>query len=330
MRYGKKFGLGFCLTIAAVLLSSLPAAGAPPQAHRRRTQGEHGTIRFQKPDRSAWRAITIDLPGPNFYAALEEINEAGMAVGNYSGDEEGLTSYSYLWYDGRITPLPYAPDPNAWVYMYGINNRGQVFGTLGWETSSKAAVFDLHRGKWSFLPEVVSRGESYPNNMGTRMNDSGHAVGFACNVDYSGCVGWVWNGSSYSFITLEGTTAPWTGPLAINNRGDVVGQYLGADGHVHAYLQSGSRFSGLDVSGASDTYVNDIDDSGEILLDAIFESGANRNYIWSRGTLTPLPNVEGAAATYTYGFNKRGDICGRWYDPDGGSHAFLALRTTGH
>jgi hypothetical protein len=334
MRNGKRSALGLCLTIGAVLLSALPVAGAPLQVQRRRTQGERGareTARSLKLDRNAYRTITVNLPGPVFYAALEEINEAGLAVGNYSLDEEFLTSFSYLWHDGQMTPLPYAPDPSAWVYMYGVNDRGLVFGTIGWDTSSKAAIFDVHRGKWTLLPDVVSRGETYPNNSGTRMNDSGSAVGFACNADFSACVGWVWNGSSYSLTTLEGTTAPWTGPLAINNAGDVVGQYLDADGYVHAYLQSGSKFTGLDVPGAADTYVNDINDRGEVLLDAIFESpsGSNRNYIWSKGLLTPLPDVQGAANTYTYGLNNRGDYCGRWYDPDGASHAFLALKETG-
>jgi probable HAF family extracellular repeat protein len=334
MRNGHRSALGLCLAIGAVLIAALPLAGASPQVQRRRNpRGREIPERTAslKQENSAYRMVTIGVPGNTYYAALEEITEAGLAVGNYSLLPDASDSYSFLWQDGRITPLPYAEDPTAGVYMYGVNNRGLVIGTLFFPDYSKAAVFDVHRKKWTLFPDVTFKGERYQFSLGLRMNDSGHAVGFACKADWVTCVGWIWNGSAYSVAMLEPSLG-WVGPLAINNRGDVVGQTEDAEGHTHAYLQDGSRLISLDVPGAAYTYVNDINDEGEVLLDAVFgddPTGPSQSYIWRKGTLSRLPNVDGARNTYAYGLNNQEDFCGRWYDPDGGSHAFLALKKDG-
>lgn len=333
MRYGKKATLGLCLAIGTVLLSALPLAGTPPQPQRRPNPAKPGRqemTRYQKLDRSGYQVVAVDLPG-NTWLDLEDVNEAGLAVGNYSlfDDPNDLSDiYSFLWHGGRITPLPYPADPGAGVYMYGVNNRGLVIGTLFWTDHFKAAIFDLHHGKWTLLPDVAYQGESFPYSQGLRMNDHGQAVGFACNGAVTVCVGWIWNGSAYSVTAIQ-VSIGWVGPLAINNRDDVVGQTEDVDGHTHAYLQEGPRITSLDVPGASDTYVNDINDVGEILLDAFFEeTGSNQNYLWSKGVLIPLTSPAGAEATYTYGLNNHGDYCGASYF-QGAWHGFLASRTSG-
>lgn len=327
----KRALLGPLLLLAATAVTATTTVAAAPPSHQIRPPGRQAAQQGEKanrPSRTTWRFQNVDIPG-SYYAALEEVNEAGLAVGFYSMDPDGMTSYGFLWHNGRTEEIEYPDDPSAWIYMYGINNSAQVIGAVGWDASSKAAVYDAVRRRWSFLPDVTFEGTTYPWNQGLRMNDSGHAVGDACTIDASDnwvCVGWTWNGRSYTFTTLPGTTAPWTGPLALNNRGDVVGQTLDADGNIHAYLVRGRRVTSLDVPGASSTYVNDINDEGVALLAAVFGDplGPSLTYAWRDGVFTVLPNAPGAANTYAYGLDNQGNFCGRWYGPEGDSHGFMA------
>ena len=60
-----------------------------------------------------------------------------------------------------------------------------------------------------------------------------------------------------------------TAPFGINNRGQVVGQYVDADGVLHGYLWKRRRgFETIDPPRGAGTVAADIDDRGHILLPA--------------------------------------------------------------
>ena len=60
-----------------------------------------------------------------------------------------------------------------------------------------------------------------------------------------------------------------TAPFGINNRGQVVGQYVDADGVLHGYLWKRKRgFETIDPPRGAGTVAADIDDRGHILLPA--------------------------------------------------------------
>ena len=272
---------------------------------------------------------TIDV---GLYPIMYGINNARLAVGDYLDGEWGnANSYGFLWWNDRQQSLSYQGSPI--IDMEKINNRGLVSGGVGDASRVHAAVYLLATGAWTLFPDVDAGlspdGHDKPINFCMKANDAGISVGQACEGNYwsqENCVSWVYNGKSYSFLSVPGTPAQYTGPIAINDRGQIVGQYVDANGHVHSYFQQEARILNLDYPGASDTFVNDINNLGEVIVDAMFPAGSNQNYIWRKGIYTPIPNPPGSVTTYSHSLNDRGDYSGTSVDGNGVYHGFVALR----
>ncbi|MGA7408868.1 MAG: hypothetical protein WBW33_00190 [Bryobacteraceae bacterium] len=297
----------------------------PPQMHRGPRLDACGPGSKNRTKCPKYEFVTFDIPD-GYYDTLFGINNDRLAVGWYYDSADNPTRvFSFLWRNG--TEKQIESSSSSIVYFGDVNDRGLAFGTIG-SADTQAAVFDVRRNTLTPLPDVPGK----KVNQAMRMNNYGVGVGQACAGNWwteeDQCIGWIWDGKAYSYVTLPGTDQPWTGPLAINDWNQVVGQYYDKDGAYHSYLQDHSRIVVLDVKGASSTYVNAINNFGEILLDGFFAGNANTNYIWKGGVLTPLPSFPSpdAVNTYAYGLNDHGDYCGRWYDAQGESHAFVAYR----
>lgn len=269
---------------------------------------------------------TIDVTGS--WGAAYGLNDTWLAVGGYLVSDSPTVYASFLWRNGVLRTLDHQSDPI--VDMEKVNNWGWASGGTGTTDREDAALYLAMTGTWTLLPPVTGK----PFNFCMKVNDVGIAVGQACEGTPSGwgnCVSWMWNGRSYSFIPVPpGNPVQYTGPLSINNWGEMVGQTVDQDGHVHPYLQQRSKITFLDYPGAQDTYVNDINNQGEIILDAWFANGQpNQNYIWRKGMFTPLPNYSDGVTTYqtiSHGLNDHGDFSGTWIDANGVFHPFVAVR----
>ncbi len=101
-----------------------------------------------------------------------------------------------------------------------------------------------------------------------------------------------------------------------NDRGDVVGQYIGDDGFTHGFLLSEGVVTTLDFPGASDTLALGINESGTVvgywdLLDANGNLLAAHGFKWKDGVFTEV-DFPGSADTFVFGINARGDLVGVW------------------
>src|SRR5579864_306379 len=102
-----------------------------------------------------------------------------------------------------------------------------------------------------------------------------------------------------------------------NDRGDVVGQYIGNDGFFHGFLlNKKGAITTLDFSGASDTYAYGINESSTVvgywdLLDANGSLLAYHGFTWKDGAFTEV-NFPGSGDTAVLGINARGDFVGLW------------------
>ena len=122
-----------------------------------------------------------------------------------------------------------------------------------------------------------------------------------------------------NFILLAPTTMLGTNfseAFKSNDRGDVVGEFIGDDGFVHGFLLSQGMVTTLDFPGASDTYAYGINESGTIvgqwdLLDAFGNILIVHGFTWSNGTFAQF-DFPGAGDTYLLGINARGDLVGGW------------------
>ncbi|MFN7993487.1 MAG: hypothetical protein U0Q18_07795 [Bryobacteraceae bacterium] len=315
-----------------LLTVSLLGVGAPQSSRSDNRIGNKGGPRTDQEilssTRESYTFHMFDFKGD--WAAAYGINDAALAVGGAFITE--LSGYlSFLWRDGRLETLQHGD--NTVVDMEKVNNWGLVSGGVGTAEREDAALYFPLTARWILLPPVPGK----PFNFCMKINNVGIAVGQACAGTYSSqadCVAWVWNGHAYSFIQVPpGQPLQYTGPISINDRGQIVGQTVDQDGHVHPYLQDGSQITYLDYPGAPDTYVNDINNHGEVILDASFGPNLqpNQNYIWRKGIFSPIPSYSDGVRTFqtlTHGLNDRGDFSGAWVDDSGVFHPFVAVRRT--
>ncbi len=121
------------------------------------------------------------------------------------------------------------------------------------------------------------------------------------------------------YIPLAPTTVLGTNfseAFKSNDRGDVVGQFIGDDGFTHGFLLSKGVVTTLDFPGASDTLALGINESDTVvgywdLLDANGNLLAIHGFKWKDGVFTEV-NFPGSADTAIFGINARGDLVGGW------------------
>jgi|ERR1019366_988334 uncharacterized membrane protein len=121
------------------------------------------------------------------------------------------------------------------------------------------------------------------------------------------------------FLPLAPTTVLGTNyseAFKINDRGDVVGYFLGDDGFFHGFLLRKGMLTILDFPGVSDTYAFGINESGMIVgaWDFLDSSGnvlATHGFIWDNGNFSEV-DFPGSSDTTVFGINARGDLVGAW------------------
>jgi uncharacterized membrane protein len=101
-----------------------------------------------------------------------------------------------------------------------------------------------------------------------------------------------------------------------NDRGDVVGQYVGNDGFTHGFLLHKGVLTTLDFPTATNTYAFGINESGTIVGGwDIFDSSGNllvqHGFTWNDGNFTQV-DFPGSGDTSVNGINARGDFVGIW------------------
>jgi probable HAF family extracellular repeat protein len=130
--------------------------------------------------------------------------------------------------------------------------------------------------------------------------------------------------ADYDFTTYDVPDATSTnlGAAAINDRGQIVGQYDDAGGTTHGYLLSEGSYTTLDVPGSTLTSANGINDRGQI-VGHYRAGGIQHGYLLSRGGFTTI-DVPGSTATNARAINASGQIAGWYVDAGGATHGFLA------
>jgi probable HAF family extracellular repeat protein len=118
-----------------------------------------------------------------------------------------------------------------------------------------------------------------------------------------------------------------TQALGINNRGQVVGEYFGADGIFHGFLWRRGRFTTIDGPGSLGGAVFDINDRGQIVGTYLAADGSYRGFLLSSGRYTTFA-ATGAPVTFPTDINNRGQIVGTTFRDLVGTdaHGFLLAK----
>jgi uncharacterized membrane protein len=126
-------------------------------------------------------------------------------------------------------------------------------------------------------------------------------------------------------------------PLGVNDRGQVVGSWVGQDATVnpvtgetgpgHGFLWEHGRYTTFDVPGAKETAGYEVNNRGQIVGNYADASGAQHGYVLRGGRVTTIdhpratqaPNLTG---TKVIGIDDRGRLVGAYGDDAGLIHAW--------
>lgn len=157
----------------------------------------------------------------------------------------GNTCVGFVWENGTMRALPTLGGYNG--FAAGANNRGQI---TGWAENLIEDPLCVPPQKLQFRPVIygpavdqITELPLYPGDTSgaaTAINDRGQAIGISGICDqavgrYSAKHALLWdNGQPIEIVGNNGGPY-WDTPMAINDRGDVVG-FVGIDGDIDANL----------------------------------------------------------------------------------------------
>jgi len=153
------------------------------------------------------------------------------------------------------------------------------------------------------------------------INKTGQIVGRYSGI--SGLVhGFLLSGTTFTSITVP-PGALWTRAIAINDGGDIVGDYsltdARGDKNVHGFLLRGGTFLSFDFPGAAGTVAEGIDANDDIVgfyTDNVGNNtgtGANNRhgFLLRSGAFTAI-DFPGAGSTEAWRINSNGEVLGRY------------------
>jgi probable HAF family extracellular repeat protein len=288
-----------------------------------------------------------EVVGISETAEKDPLNEAWSCSAFFFGPD-GYVCRGFTWKNGRMTKLPTLGGING--YAAGVNNAGQV---VGWsETSFHDPTCVEGTEVLQFLATLWAPGTNQPTELAplspdpdsaaTAINDRGQAVGISglCSVAVGGASALhalLWeNGGPQNLGNIGGKA--WNTPVAINNRGVVVG-FANTSGDEHAALAPTAfiwtRANGMKPIAPYGTDTNniafDLNESNQVVgQSANSNSGAVRAFVWQNGvssdlnTLVIRPTM--LNMVLAQGINDAGEITGTAVDTSTGEVVgFLAV-----
>ena len=133
---------------------------------------------------------------------------------------------------------------------------------------------------------------------------------------------------TYTTVTVPG--ARGTELFAVNNSGDMVGDYQDTSGLWHGLLISSGKIKTINHPGAvGGTYLYGINSTGSIA--GFYQDGVGGTFAFTyKGGVFKSILPTGSTATLAYGVNDAGQVAGAYYDSANNLHGFVGSPTTGY
>jgi probable HAF family extracellular repeat protein len=114
----------------------------------------------------------------------------------------------------------------------------------------------------------------------------------------------------------------WSYATDLNDNGEIVGSSLTGDGIVHAFHYREGSMNDLGTFGGQSSSANSINNSGKIAANYTTSNGKTYGLLYDHGSTTEIGTF-GGDLTVAYGINDRGEIVGHASVPDGLVRAFV-------
>jgi probable HAF family extracellular repeat protein len=247
---------------------------------------------FVRSERGDYQGLDAALGAPDRLTTPFKINERGAIAGTFAvgsaADPDSVEFHGFVRSPGGEITTVDVPGA-AMTGANGINNHGAVVGTYV-DAGGRSHGFLLERGEVTPIdpPKAGDLDLAGAQVQAQDINDRGQIVGFYQDAQ----------GTFHGFLHHAGEFTDLDPPEAaaddrngfaesaafgVNNRGQVVGQYVDAEGVLHGYLwERGRGFETIDPPGGAakscgeipgvgrvcGTVAADINDRGQILLPA--------------------------------------------------------------
>jgi uncharacterized membrane protein len=226
--------------------------------------------------------------------------------------------------------IPRVPDGITGTGTLGINDRGQILGVYERPDRVVRHFVRDRNGRFTIIDDPPGTSSDRLSYEAVDINNRGEIVGFY-NDDQGSTTSGFLRTKRGRLLDIAVPGSRVTGPLKVNDRRQVVGIYVGADGAVHGFLWDDGKFATIDVPGATATVILGINNRRQMVGSYIDAGGAYHGFLRERDNrITALPEAPGAdptmGGTQPASFNERGQIVGLGYDARGGSRGFLLER----
>ena len=181
-----------------------------------------------------WRSgkmLDLGILGAGPDSVANAVNDRDQVIGvDVAADSPN--GVAWLWQDGRKTALGNLG--GASTNAFALNNRGQVVGKSQIGSGEEEHAFLWQGGRMSDLGALPGD----DNSEAFDINEQGQVVGISCTGQFP-CHPVIWtNGIPVDVNTLLPAASGWQlfDANAVNERGQIVGGGINADGQFHAYL----------------------------------------------------------------------------------------------
>ena len=110
----------------------------------------------------------------------------------------------------------------------------------------------------------------------------------------------------------------------------VVGDFTGADDHVHGYLLKNGVFTQIDYPGADNTTTRSINVEGVIAGFYENEDGFSQAILVTGSNMVAFDFPGTSGTTGAFAINALGEVVGDYFDADGNDHGYLRRPQHGH
>jgi len=277
---------------------------------------------------------------PQFDDQVLAVNNAGTVLGNFGNSNDDFQGFTYsdgsfaLLQDGNAVQSGSSAGFNGTV-AEGINSSGEVVGYYASANGSPVGfLYDPSNGGSPYTTLIYAGFSG--STVAVGINDSGLIVGNVY-VSTNNTEAFIYDSgdNSWSALLQDPNASPGnpansgTYGLAINNSGEVVGNYYDASGTAHGFIYNNGNGNWTDVTdtsaaaGASaGTHTQAINNSGQVVGYYVDASGEEHGFLYNGGSYTALDDPLGVKGTVAEGINDSGEIVGYYLDASGTPRAF--------